>query len=109
MKAPPKYPFIRSALFHQRLLTSLDCSLVRHAQIGIIDQAVHLSVSVKTYGETAEICLPTSHTLYCEQAYHFHLQGPQFRRRRHSTRISLSPWTDWRTAPTFEPAIQPTL
>lgn len=62
MKALPKYPFIRSTLFHQRLLTSLDCSLVRHAQVGIIDQAVHLSVSVKTYGETAEICTPTSHT-----------------------------------------------
>lgn len=39
-----KYPFIRSSLFHHRLLTSPDRSLARHAQIGIIDQAVQLSV-----------------------------------------------------------------
>lgn len=58
-----------------RLVTSLDCSPVRHAQIGIIDQAVHLSASVKTVCSTINICLPNLTRLYCQQAYQFHLQG----------------------------------
>lgn len=99
-----KYPFIRSTLFHHRLLSNLDRSQVRHAQIGIIDQAVQLCAGVeKTLSTSA--CQHLTR-LYCEQAYPSHLQGPQFRRRRrHSSRSSLCPGSELRTAATLEPAI----
>ena len=90
-----RYPLFAQVSPSSDFGTSLDCSSVRHFQIGIIDQVVHRVASVKTHCGIAAICLPTSHSSILTAGLPLPFAGPAVQ-----TKTPLKPQCSFALSPT---------